>query len=146
MFRPLSHNIVNDENCLLQKKLINSLINVFNDYLLSSKISIYDDSKKDGIIKHLVARELNNQLLVTVVINADDLEDKQTLINMLKDKFDKFGLSLNINKLCNNVILTEKFVQVFGLKSIELCEFGVNYSINNQSFLQIKDDTKNKMY
>lgn len=146
MFRTNSHNIVDIEHCLLQKEQINKLIKVFNKYLQNTKTSIYNDQTKTGVLKHLVAREINNALLITVVINANDLKDKKDLVDLLKQNFDNFGLSININKLNNNVILTNDFKNVYGLEYIDITENDINYSINNQSFLQVNDYIKNQIY
>ena len=146
MFRLSSHSIVDIDNCWLAKPNLNKLINVFNNYLQISQTTIYDEIKKTGVLKTLVAREINGKLLVTVVVNADDLSDKQLLIDLLKNNFAEVGLSLNINKQNNNVILTEKFKHIFGLKEIVVKENGITYSINNQSFLQINDEIKSEIY
>lgn len=146
MFRLSSHSIIDIDGCLLQKDLISRLINVFNEYLSKTKSSIYNEESKKGLLKHLVAREVNNKLLVTVVINGDELKDAKILADMLIKQFDNVGLNLNINKLCNNVILTDTFVDVFGENQIEITENGITYPINNQSFLQVNDEVKQIMY
>lgn len=146
MYRLSSHNIIDIDECLLQKDLISKLIKVFNDYLSITKCSVYDDETKKGLIKSLVAREIEQTLLVTVVINGDDLKDKQVLIDMLKQNFDNVGLSLNINKLKNNVILGDIFIDVYGNNQIDIEENKIKYSISNRSFLQVNDQIKNIMY
>lgn len=146
MYRPSSHKIVDIENCLLQKNMISSLIKVFNGYLSQTKNTIYNDETKTGLLKSLVARETDNKLLVTVVINGNDLSDKNMLVDLLKQNFENFGLNLNINKLKNNVILTENFVDVFGDNKAEICENEIKYFISNQSFMQVNDEVKLKMY
>ena len=126
--------------------MISSLIKVFNGYLSQTKNTIYNDETKTGLLKSLVARETDNKLLVTVVINGNDLNDKNLLVDLLKQNFENFGLNLNINKLKNNVILTENFVDVFGDNKAEICENGIKYFISNQSFMQVNDEVKLEMY
>jgi len=146
MYRLGSHNIIDIDNCLLQKNNIAILIETINQYLSITKNDVYDDDTKKGLLKSIVAREVNNSILVTIVINGDDLNDKALLTNLLQSKFNNMGLSLNINKLNNNVILTNNFIHIYGLKSVEQTEFGITYSINNQSFLQVNDEIKTLMY
>ena len=146
MFRTGTHNIVDIDNCLLQKNLIAKLIETVNQYLSITTNTIYDESTKKGLLKSIVAREINNEILLTIVINGNDLKDAELLAEMLKANFNKIGLSLNINKLNNNVILTDNFIHVYGQKSIEIEEFGIKYEINNQSFLQVNDEVKNMIY
>ena len=146
MYRPDSHNIVDIDTCPLQKEKNNKLIHVFNNYLENTTNTIFDDSTKKGLLKSIVARELNDKFLVTVVINGKKLNDADMLWNMLCKNFENVGLSLNINQLCNNVILTEQFVQLYGVDKISLNEFGIDYQIDNQSFLQVNDEIKHKIY
>lgn len=146
MYRPESHHIIDITNCPLQKEKINKLIQIFNNYLKKTKNSIYNEETKNGLLKSLVAREINNSLLVTVVINGQKLNDSDILWDMLNQNFENVGLSINKNLLKNNVILTEEFEHLFGIKNAEICENGIKYCINNQSFLQINDQIKHKIY
>ena len=146
MYRLSSHNIVDIDDCLLQQSKISALIDTFNQYLKVSKTSIYNDATKTGILKSLVAREINDNLLVTVVINSEKLDDVDVLKDILTKKFNKIGLSLNINKLKNNVILSDTFVDVFGQNEVEVFENGIVYSISNKSFLQVNNEIKQQMY
>ena len=64
----------------------------------------------------------------------------------LKEKFDKFGIVKNVNKLGNNVIFGNTDIYIYGLKELNMTELGINYSVNNRSFLQVNDDVKTKIY
>ncbi len=146
MYRLNSHSIVDIENCLLQKPNIKILIETINQYLSQSKNTIYDETTKKGLLKSIVARDINNTMLVTVVINGNELKDVELLIKLLSQKFDKLGISLNINRLNNNVIMTNEFKHIYGLCEIDMYDFGIKYTINNASFLQVNDDIKKLMY
>ena len=146
MYRLNSHKIVDIENCILQKENIKVLIETINQYLKQTKNTIYDDETKKGLLKSIVARDINNCVLITIVINGDDLNDKQLLIKLLSQKFDKLGINLNINKLNNNVIMSNVFKHIYGIAEIEMCDFGIDYTINNASFLQVNDGIKKLMY
>ena len=146
MYRLSSHKIVDIDNCPLQKDLINNLIETMNQYLAKTKNTIYDDDTKKGLLKTVVAREIDNKLLITLVINGKELLDKNQFVEIISQNFDNVGISLNINQLNNNVILTDKFENIYGNNEIELEEFGIKYKINNQSFLQVNDEVKREMY
>ena len=146
MYRANSHNIVDIESCPLQTDNMNRLIRIFDRFLQLSTDTIFDDKTKKGLLKSLVARDVANTILVTVVINGNDLPSKNILQELLERNFENVGLSLNINKLCNNVILTENFKHIFGKESAKMNEFGIEYQINNQSFLQVNDDVKAEIY
>lgn len=146
MYRLNTHSIIPVGNCLLQKNNINKLISVFNSYLKQTKLSIFDESTKKGVLKSLVAREIADKLLITIVINSSTLDDSDLLLSILQQNFTNFGLSLNINKLCNNVILSNNFVNIYGDCEAEITENNISYTINNQSFLQVNDEIKSQIY
>lgn len=146
MFRPSSHNIVPIENCYIQEKWCKDIIEIFNDYLKNTNVSIYDENTSHGDIRHLVVRQANNKLLITIVVNGENLKDKDYLITKLSEKFDNFGLNININKTNSNIILTNEYKHIFGLKDIEIEEYGIKYSINNASFMQVNDYIKHAIY
>lgn len=146
MFRTNSHNIVDISDCAIQQPWAKDVIDIVNSYVEKNDVSVYDETTKTGSLKHIVARCFANQYLITLVINDEKLPNIESLIDALKQKFDNFGLNYNINKSKNNVILSEKFRHIYGLKSIKCTEFGVNYEINNASFMQVNDDIKHKIY
>ena len=146
LFRTASHSIVNIDNCFIQKEWCKGIIEIFNDYLAHTSASIYDEQTGKGCIRHLVVREVNNQYLITIVINGDNLNDQEYLIDKLKQKLNNFGINININKTNSNVIMTDNYKHIYGLKDIEIDEYGIKYSINNASFMQVNDDIKKKIY
>lgn len=146
MFKEASHTIIPIADCIIQEKWAKDLIEIFNQYLKLSGASIYNELTQKGEIRHLVARSVNDTLLVTVVSNSKNLNNSQILISLLKTKFKNFGLNLNINTAKNNVIMSENFVQIYGVTEIPIVENDIIYSINNQSFLQVNDEIKEKIY
>ena len=42
--------------------------------------------------------------------------------------------------------MTNEFKHLYGLSEIEMCDFDINYTINNASFLQVNDEIKKLMY
>ena len=146
MFRTASHSIVPIDNCYIQEEWCRDIISIFNDYLQHSEVTVYDETTNKGLLRHLVVRRVNESLLITIVINGNDLKDLKLLIDALQLKFKNFGLNLNINKTNSNIILTNEYKHIFGLKDIEVEEYSVKYSINNASFMQVNDYIKHKIY
>ncbi len=146
MFRPNSHKMVPIDNCYLQEGWCLDIINIFNNFLQKTDVAIYNEESGDGLIRHIVARGVDGKILITVVINGNSLPNLQLLIKMLSEKLDNFGLNININKQDSNVILSNDFVHIYGLKEIELCEYEIKYTINNASFMQINNHIKHAIY
>lgn len=146
MYRKNSHNIIEIEDCLIAQKWFSTLLKLIKNFIKKYDLTLYDEEKKSGLIKHLVARSLNNQLLITLVINGESLPHSDMLIKELSRSFKNFGLNLNINTTNNNVILSNKWKYIYGLKELPDCSNGIEYSVSSASFVQINDNIKSNIY
>ena len=146
MFRKNSHNIIEVEDCLLQSDNTKEIIKIFKKYLIENKISAYDEELKKGIVKHIVVRENEDGFILTVVVTDEKFNNFKPLIDMLKLKFNNFGIIKNVNKLNNNVIFGNIDEKIYGIDELHFNEFGINYYVNNRSFLQVNEDVKTKIY
>ena len=97
-------------------------------------------------LRYLVAREIDNKILITLVATGTNIPLINELIISLKDNFDNFGLNVNINKQDNNVILSNNYKHIYGSEFLEINADGVKQSITNASFYQVNDYIKNKIY
>ena len=57
-----------------------------------------------------------------------------------------YSLSLNINKLDNNVILTNDFILIKGEKTIRHEALGVQCEVSNGSFFQVNNEISEAIY
>lgn len=146
LYRKGSHNIVPITDCPVTKDFASRLINIINQYVSTNHIPLYNEEYHTGIIKHIVARYLDNTLLVTLVVTQDRLVGLAELYTSLQEEFGNVGLNLNINTLGNNVILSDKWQHVAGVNNISCETNGIKYSISNASFYQINDDIRDKIY
>ena len=146
MYAPNSHRIVATNYCYLQDNATNKVIEICNNFMNKFLIKGYNEQENSGLVRHIVARTLNNQVLITIVINGNRLPHSQELAKMLADHFNNIGLYININKQQTNVILGKEFIHIYGLKSLKNIEYGIKYEILPQSFMQINNDIKSKIY
>ena len=145
-YKPSSHDMVVTDSCPLQEEWADKLCNIIKQFANENGISVYNEKTKTGLLRHMVARYVDNQLLVTIVVNGDKLDKWQTLAKMLEQNFDRFGLFVNINKKHTNVILGDKTDYLCGIEYIsgECC--GVKFNLQPNSFFQINDDIRDKIY
>ena len=146
MYRRNSHSVVNTEKCDLGGDFATKLVAIFKKYCNEQGVVPYDEKTFTGEVRHLVARYLDGQLLVTVVSNGEFKHDLKPLAEMLGQSFDKFGLFVNVNTLRNNVILGKVTKHVCGLKYIEGMHLGVKYRLRPNSFFQVNDGVKDAIY
>lgn len=146
MFRKNSHKIIETDDCLLQSETSAKIIKLFKEYMKENNVSAYNETTHKGTVKHIVCREFENSFILTIVVTDEKFNNFEPLICKLKTEFKSFGLYKNVNKLNNNVIFGNSDIHLFGLKELEIEEFGIKYFVNNRSFLQVNDDIKNKIY
>lgn len=146
LFRKNSHNLITVKDCLITEEWNKQLIEIINKYMEESKISSFDEQTNSGILKHIVARYINDSILVTLVVTTDKIPKQKLLIDLLKSSFNNFGLNLNINNLNNNVILSNNWKHLFGLKELTSFEEGIIYPVSNASFYQVNNEIKTAIY
>jgi 23S rRNA (uracil1939-C5)-methyltransferase len=140
-----SHNIVPIDDCPLHPDWAEKIIASLKDFMWACKIKGYNERNHSGIIRHVIARELNGQIMITLVINADEL-NCMYFIKALKKIFPSFGLYLNINKEITNVITGDKYIHVFGSTVLKDEYNGIKYTVGPDSFMQVNNSIKDKLY
>ena len=134
----LKHNsqeIVDLNYCPLSTENTNKILQIFKTYL---------SSIPQDIVKNLVIRDIENQILVGVVAKkALDLKDFYTL---LKSSFESIGLYLIINTRNDSVVLSGKVTHVAGIKEIEIRNSGLSYSVDLMGFHQTNMEIQNILY
>lgn len=146
MYQRNSHKVVDMGGCLLGGSWANTLVALFRDYCNTQGVIPYDESNFTGEVRHLVARYIDGQLLVTVVSNGEFKHSLLPFADMLGKHFDSFGLFVNVNTLKNNVILGKSTYHVYGAKYIESEHLGVKFRLRPNSFFQVNDGVKDAIY
>lgn len=143
MYRLASHKFVPIENCLLQTEA-KQVIDCFVEYANKFDVKAYNEQIKKGV-KHLVCRFWDNSILLTIV-SAQKMQNLQFLYEKLQKYYKNVNISVNINKKENNVILGDKDYLEFGESHLHIEEYGLKYSINNHSFMQVNNGVKHLLY
>lgn len=146
MYQKGSHFVVDMDDCLLGGKWSQKLTQIFRNYLNKYNIPPYNEKTFTGVVRHLVARYVDEQLLVTVVSNGECKFDLHPLIAELQKAFPKFGLFVNINTYKNNVILGKTTQHVYGISQIVGEHFGVKFCLKPDSFFQVNNGVKDAIY
>ncbi len=145
MYKKNSHDIVPLDDCLLGE-WSNVLVKVVKKYLDDNKIPPYNEGNFKGVVRHLVARYVDEQLLVVIVSNGSFNYKTDTLVAELKKHFSSFGLFINTNTSKNNVILGNQTKHVYGLKYIDGTHNGIKYHLRPTSFFQVNNQVKDAIY
>ena len=148
-FATKTHNLIPCEECMLQPAIFGEIVAFTTDFAEKNKIKAYDEESGRGILRHIYLRiaEKTGEIMVCLVINADNLASAEKYAREVSEKFPQVSsVMLNINKKNTNVILDDDFVCVGGNDYIidELC--GLRFKISAGSFYQVNRDGAEMLY
>ena len=146
MYQRNSHTVVDTNGCHLGGDWATKLVQLFTQYCNSHKIVPYNEADFTGEVRHLVARYVDGQLLVTVVSNGEFTHDLAPFAELLAQHFARFGLFVNVNTNRNNVILGKTTRHICGIEYIEGTHLGVRFRLRAGSFFQVNDGVKDAIY
>ena len=148
-YAPRSHRIIPISDCLLQPKIFSQIISVCTDFFEKNNISVYDETTKKGLIRHIYLRqgEISREIMVCFVVNGKTFTDANVLCERLSSEFPQIkSIILNINRNDNNVILGDKCITLWGSNTITDTMCGLNVSISPLSFYQVNHTMAQKVY
>ncbi|MBP5242056.1 MAG: 23S rRNA (uracil(1939)-C(5))-methyltransferase RlmD [Clostridia bacterium] len=141
-----SHRIVPVDNCAIHPAWAEKLIAALKNYIAESGETGYDELRKTGNLRHIVARDMGEKFIVAIVTKTKKLKNSNTLIEGLKGVFPEFTLIHNINDKDTNVIFGERFITLFGSGFFDAEEGGITFEAGAQTFVQINEGIRKKMY
>lgn len=145
-YAPFSHRLVPITDCLIQTEESINVFKKLKEYADENGVIGYDEKSHTGLLRHLVLRSSKSGIMVTVVINGKSLPEKEKLIEKLESLDIPFGLYVNENRERTNVVFGKRFTHIYGLKELTFDEDGIKYTALPQSFLQINDEVKDRLY
>lgn len=141
-----THRIVPIDSCAIHPVWAEKLIAIVRRYLSECGVKGYDEERKTGEIRHIVAREIGGRYLITLVTAKRSLPQLSRLIEWLAEEFEAFSLYLNFNDADTNVIFGKEFHLVHGMPFFEAEEQGIRYEAGPATFLQVNENVRGKLY
>ncbi len=149
LYEESSHRIVPMQKCLLHDEQTHQVLSKIQSLFKRYHMSIYDEQKKRGFLKHVLIRRAveTNQTLV-VLVGTDSLfkGSKNFCQELVKACPHVQSIVLNINKRQTSIVLSQQEKVLYGKGFIvdKLC--GLSFKISAQSFYQINHYQCEKLY
>ncbi len=141
-----SHRIIPITRCAIHPAWAETLIALLKKYVQETGVSGYDEEKKTGTLRHIVARELGGKYVFTLVCAQKTVRGVDRLLSLLKGAFAQFTLYLNYNNADTNVIFGDEFSLVYGEGTFAAEEQGIRYLAGPATFLQVNENVRGKLY
>ena len=146
MYERNTHKVVDTHGCNLGGEWATRLVELFADYCNEYGVTPYNEQNFTGEVRHLVARYVDGQLLVTIVSNGEFCKNLTPFAEKLAKTFHRYGLFVNINTYKNNVILGKTTKHICGIDYVEGTHLGVKFRLRPNSFFQVNDGVKDAIY
>ena len=132
-FASKTHSIVSSAHCALEPDIFGDIVTAVCDFATENGICAYDEESGRGVLRHIYLRrgEISGEIMLCLVINADKLQGSDKLCDFVKANFPEVTtLLLNVNKKNTNVILGDKYINLFGKGYIEDTLCGLKFRIS----------------
>ncbi len=146
MYRVGSHKIIDLDECIISKNFVTNLIKATKQYIQQFNLTGYNEVTNKGLLRHVVARTQNGQVLITLVTTNKHVPHINDYVAILLQYFDNFGLNINVNDQKTNVIFGGQFIPVYGEQQLNCVSHGIKYPVSAYSFMQVNDEIREKIY
>lgn len=143
-YAPRSHRIVETSSCSLQRDWSAKLIAALSSFMEANGLKGYNEISKKGDIRHLVAREVEKKLIITVV--AARYINLNPLAEILEKECENFTLLLNVNKSTGNAVFGKEWHICRGEGFFMGEDDGIRFKAGANTFLQVNDGVRKKLY
>ena len=155
-----SHQIIPVKDCLLGVKENEPILAAVMQWMSDYQIPAYDENTGKGVVRHILIRYgfTTKEIMVCLIINANKLLQKETLVEALRQIEGMTSISINSNLEKTNVILGKETQCIWGMPYItdyihlrntqdfSLTDTAIAYHISPQSFYQVNPVQTEKLY
>ncbi len=138
-----SNDICPIDECLLHGSWLTPIMKATLDYVNDNKIRVYFKGK--GLLRHLVIRNIDSNICVTLVSTSKNLPNINSFYDALNAIYKNTSLYININKEPTNVIMGNETFEIKNTPQ-SLSVMGIKTSLNPLSFFQVNDNIREKLY
>lgn len=143
-----SHRIIDTENCYIQKELNNDIANAAREVIQKLGISIYDEDRHTGVLRHIVGRVgKSGDCMLIFVTATKELRRSKEMINLLRKRLPKLvSVQQNIQTYRNNVIMGRETNLLWGKPAIKDSLGALTFHISPRSFFQVNTAQAEVLY
>ena len=147
-FRAGTHQIVENQGCLILFPEADMVKNAVIDFMNSHRVSAYDETTQKGLVRHIFVRRgwVSGQILVCLTINGKKLPHEKALIEKLQNIPGFTTLVLSVNTKPGNSVLGDEEILLYGPGYIEDTLCGLVFRLSAKSFYQVNHPQAQRLY
>lgn len=143
-----SHEIVDTETCFIQRQANNDIMNAMREAVKRFGISVYDENRLTGVLRHVMGRVgANGDAMVVLVTARKELPKAKEIVNFLRQRVPKLvSVQQNIQTYHNNVVLGRETKLLWGKSAIRDAIGPLSFQISPRSFFQVNTAQAEVLY
>ncbi|MBQ8174582.1 MAG: 23S rRNA (uracil(1939)-C(5))-methyltransferase RlmD [Clostridia bacterium] len=148
-YAPKSHRVVPAEDCPLGDPAFPPILHELHRLIEQYNVPVYDEETGKGLLRHIYLRagKVSGEILLTFVLNGKELPHSLEIVGSLVGKFPQItGILINVNREKTNVICGDKYIPLYGEKTMTDTLTGVELEISPAAFYQVNHDAAELLY
>ena len=143
-----SHEIIDTKDCHIQAEGNNAIANAVREIVTKLNISVYDEDRHTGVLRHVVGRVgKKGDLMVVLVTATVKLPREKEFIKLLREKLPNVvSIQQNIQTYRNNVIMGRDTKLLWGKPTILDSIGRLHFHISPRSFFQVNTSQAEVLY
>lgn len=146
-FAKSSHKVIDTDSCLIQRQQNDEILQAVRKVVEKFKISVYDEDKHRGILRHVMGRIGIDETMLVLVTATEKLPNEKTIVRALRNELPNItSIQQNIQTQHNNVILGRETKVLYGKRTIKDKIGKLEFNISARSFFQVNTVQAEKLY
>jgi 23S rRNA (uracil-5-)-methyltransferase RumA len=144
-----SHRLININECIVQRPETTKVINNVKQILQDLKISIYDERKRNGLVRTIVTRigVSTGEVQLVLITSKEELPKKDLLIQEVKKRLPEVkSIMQNVNGQKTSLIFGDKTFTLDGKETIEEVLGDLSFDLSARAFFQLNPTQTVKLY
>lgn len=149
LYAPDSHQLIDIGDCPIQHPETNRMIAAARDVLEKLNIPVYNERKRTGTIRTIVARVgfETGEMQLILVTAEEKLPRKKEIITELRMRLPELtSINQNINTQKTSLIFGDKTITLWGKDTIDESLGDVKFSLSPRAFFQLNPSQTVKLY
>lgn len=149
LYNANSHELVDIDHCGVQHDALNKVNRVVKEILQANEVPIYDEKRKSGIVKTVVARVSfsTGEVQVTFVTISEKFPGKRSVIEMMNKQLPEVvSIFQNINSEPTSLVFGEKTVHLWGKEALTEKLGELEFDLSARTFFQLNPKQTVKLY
>lgn len=144
-----SHRLIDIPNCIVQHPATNKAVRVVKEILSDLHIPVYDERKRTGLVRTIVARVAvgTGDVQVVLITAKKDLPKKELIVAEIQKRLPEVkSIIQNINGKKTSLIFGDESLQLGGEETIQEVLGDISFELSSRAFFQLNPIQTVKLY